>query len=105
MFRFGTKDRPLFIPVITGTSFLTLSLIMAHSYDDYNELYEIPPKFKNDKCCKECKKTFGIITWRHHCRNCGNSFCDNHSKYKKKIYKYGYYNKVRVCDECYTKIE
>ena len=28
-------------------------------------------------CCHKCKRTFGFLLRRGHCRNCGNIFCYN----------------------------
>ncbi|KAI0082564.1 FYVE-domain-containing protein [Panus rudis PR-1116 ss-1] len=32
--------------------------------------------------CRECRRRFGFITRRHHCRRCGRIFCDRCSSYR-----------------------
>ncbi len=51
--------------------------------------------------CAKCSNAFGVKTRRHHCRMCGNEFCDaccRHRLYLRNPYLRG---RVRVCDECF----
>lgn len=88
----------------------------------------IPPSYVPDgevlKCSNfECGKVFnslglggfgtfgtlgtlgGILgVGRHHCRNCGECFCNDCSRNFIPIPKYRYDEAVRVCDECHQKI-
>jgi hypothetical protein len=41
---------------------------------------------------------------RHHCRNCGKCFCGSCSRKFIPIQKYRYFEPVRVCNECHTKV-
>jgi len=34
-----------------------------------------PPPFAEDKACVTCDRVFSFALFRHHCRNCGGSFC------------------------------
>eukprot|EP00117_Sycon_ciliatum_P030467 scpid58309/ scgid5913/ Hepatocyte growth factor-regulated tyrosine kinase substrate; Hrs; Protein pp110 len=69
---------------------------------------EGPPDWVDDKeatQCHLCRTAFGVFTRRHHCRNCGNVFCDQCSSKESTIPKYGYETPVRVCDTCYSQLD
>jgi hypothetical protein len=40
----------------------------------------MPPAFAESKLCAICDRSFSITLFRHHCRFCGRSVCDDHSK-------------------------
>eukprot|EP00823_Brevimastigomonas_motovehiculus_P001668 TRINITY_DN12265_c0_g1_i1.p1 TRINITY_DN12265_c0_g1~~TRINITY_DN12265_c0_g1_i1.p1 ORF type:complete len:315 (-),score=74.43 TRINITY_DN12265_c0_g1_i1:210-1133(-) len=61
------------------------------------------PEFENFTACRKCLAAFTFTTRRHHCRNCGRSFCSNCSKKEIKLPHFGL-DKSRVCDACYEKI-
>lgn len=52
--------------------------------------------------CSLCQKEFSIIVRKHHCRNCGQIFCNECSSKMAPIAS----NKkpVRVCDSCYNEL-
>eukprot|EP01060_Flectonema_neradi_P024917 TRINITY_DN33796_c0_g1_i1.p1 TRINITY_DN33796_c0_g1~~TRINITY_DN33796_c0_g1_i1.p1 ORF type:complete len:202 (+),score=22.21 TRINITY_DN33796_c0_g1_i1:70-675(+) len=51
-------------------------------------------------CCElACKKRFGIMTRKHHCRGCGFIFCSLHCSQHTAISEFGY-TSARVCDNC-----
>ena len=60
-----------------------------------------PPWRKLD-ICFSCHKSFGPTRLRHHCRVCGNSFCQSHSSSSHSLPHLGYDPDVaeRVCDNC-----
>ena len=37
------------------------------------------------KACSKCNKVFSMTLRKHHCRDCGNVFCGNCSKYQLVI--------------------
>lgn len=58
--------------------------------------------------CKKCNTAFGLLTWRHHCRQCGEVFCDKCSSKRKAlpypVMRPGHARErglVRVCDDCF----
>lgn len=74
--------------------------------------------------CYNCSVSFGFLTRKHHCRNCGNIFCHSCSNYYVVIPKFitdkpepedywniSYYipalkhDKERVCRNCYDTIQ
>jgi len=63
-----------------------------------------PPEFKNSTKCQSCGTLFGLITRKHHCRHCGNTFCGPHSQKSLPLPSYGFAEPVRVCDKCYDDV-
>ncbi|KAL1866603.1 hypothetical protein VTK73DRAFT_4633 [Phialemonium thermophilum] len=53
-----------------------------------------------------CRRAFSYFTRRHHCRRCGNIFCDLHSAYEVPLDQDANYNPrgipSRACTYCYT---
>ena len=64
-----------------------------------------PPPFQKRDRCKQCRKAFGVTRYRHHCRHCGESFCQEHSSSRHPIPKVGYMTPARVCAACKGKLE
>eukprot|EP00457_Paulinella_chromatophora_P011121 gb/GEZN01011247.1/.p1 GENE.gb/GEZN01011247.1/~~gb/GEZN01011247.1/.p1 ORF type:complete len:268 (-),score=43.12 gb/GEZN01011247.1/:332-1135(-) len=64
-----------------------------------------PPEWKNADSCHKCNGKFTLINRKHHCRNCGNTFCGKDTSKKCGIPEYGITESARVCDECYDMIE
>uniref|UniRef100_A0A669PXP3 RUN and FYVE domain-containing protein 1 n=1 Tax=Phasianus colchicus TaxID=9054 RepID=A0A669PXP3_PHACC len=50
--------------------------------------------------CKQCEKEFSISRRKHHCRNCGDIFCNTCSSNELALPSYP--KPVRVCDTCHT---
>ncbi|DAZ93216.1 TPA: hypothetical protein N0F65_001568 [Lagenidium giganteum] len=59
------------------------------------------PRWCKDSQCKECGCKFTWLTRRHHCRQCGNSFCFEHSSRRLRLPHLGYADAQRVCDDCF----
>eukprot|EP00118_Oscarella_pearsei_P025346 m.308022 g.308022 ORF g.308022 m.308022 type:complete len:780 (+) comp43269_c0_seq1:89-2428(+) len=69
---------------------------------------EAAPDWVDDKSsstCHMCRSQFGkVMNRKHHCRNCGNIFCQQCSSKKARIPKFGFEEEVRVCDLCFRKL-
>ncbi|KAL2271448.1 hypothetical protein VTJ83DRAFT_819 [Remersonia thermophila] len=56
-----------------------------------------------------CKRTFSYFTRRHHCRKCGNIFCDQHSALEVPLDQDANFNPrgvpSRACDHCYAQFK
>eukprot|EP01125_Pyxidicula_operculata_P005349 TRINITY_DN1917_c0_g1_i7.p1 TRINITY_DN1917_c0_g1~~TRINITY_DN1917_c0_g1_i7.p1 ORF type:complete len:645 (-),score=90.90 TRINITY_DN1917_c0_g1_i7:266-2200(-) len=52
--------------------------------------------------CTLCKRSFTIITRRHHCRACGQLVCGNCSRNRMLVPAVDKKNKVRVCEFCFV---
>eukprot|EP00656_Telonema_subtile_P007167 TRINITY_DN13359_c0_g1_i2.p1 TRINITY_DN13359_c0_g1~~TRINITY_DN13359_c0_g1_i2.p1 ORF type:complete len:160 (-),score=11.49 TRINITY_DN13359_c0_g1_i2:272-751(-) len=50
--------------------------------------------------CRKCTVKFGVFTREHHCRACGECFCDDCSSQTIAIPSLGFKKAVRVCDRC-----
>ncbi|KAM8973906.1 RUN and FYVE domain-containing protein 1 [Pelodytes ibericus] len=50
--------------------------------------------------CKQCNKEFSIARRKHHCRNCGDIFCNTCSSSELSLPSYP--KPVRVCDPCHN---
>ncbi|KAI0213644.1 Zinc finger FYVE domain-containing protein 1 [Lamellibrachia satsuma] len=52
--------------------------------------------------CRKCESEFDVTVAIHHCRACGEGFCDECSLKRRKVPERGWGNElVRVCDGCY----
>ncbi|CAF1370632.1 unnamed protein product [Rotaria magnacalcarata] len=65
---------------------------------------DIAPEWRDDKECYRCRQVFTTFNRKHHCRACGEIFCDKCSSKQCAIPKYGMDRNVRVCDACYEKL-
>lgn len=64
---------------------------------------ESPPAWKRDDECAICRVAFGMFKHRHHCRNCGQSICSQHSADRKvTMTAKGFKTPQRVCVTCYA---
>ncbi|CAF1474234.1 unnamed protein product [Didymodactylos carnosus] len=52
--------------------------------------------------CMKCNQQFSVTVRKHHCRNCGNIFCDQCSS--KNTPLAASKKPVRVCDQCYKEL-
>ena len=59
---------------------------------------------KDALSCHNCKKEFGAFGSRHHCRNCGNIFCQPCCNEKTRMPHIDQKKLVRTCVNCYTEI-
>ena len=60
----------------------------------------LAPEWIDSDSCQLCGNNFNLINRKHHCRNCGKCVCNNCSKEKSILPKYGIMQEVRVCDDC-----
>jgi hypothetical protein len=56
------------------------------------------------KKCYICEVEFGILTRKHHCRNCGMAVCQNHAKNERIVPQVDETLKHRVCNLCMNPI-
>ena len=53
------------------------------------------------KACTGCLSSFGLLRRRHHCRRCGQVYCQSCSAFEASLPCHGYpLEKVRVCTPC-----
>lgn len=51
--------------------------------------------------CYKCHQTFSSNASKHHCRACGEGFCEQCSSRSQPVPYRGWLQDVRVCDDCY----
>lgn len=68
-------------------------------------LAESAPDWAEDDNCYRCRVEFGVFTRKHHCRACGQIFCDKCSNKQMLLPQFGIEKKVRVCEACFEKKE
>lgn len=86
--------------------------ILKSSGYKFPELKEADEMFKADTApewvdspeCNRCRTKFSLTVRRHHCRNCGQIFCDDCSSKTMPLPRFGYEKDVRVCDGCYVQL-
>ncbi|CAH1183817.1 unnamed protein product [Ceutorhynchus assimilis] len=62
------------------------------------------------RACFNCNISFvsgqnRVVPSKHHCRSCGEGFCEACSSQKCPVPQKGWTDPVRVCDGCYTELE
>ncbi|CAB4380285.1 ARM repeat-containing protein [Rhizophagus irregularis] len=87
------------------------SLSSSHSRNDslsQSELLDgfllVRPVWVDDetvKNCKGCEIGFTAIRRKHHCRQCGNIFCQECTSRKISLPQFGYITPERICNECF----
>jgi len=63
------------------------------------------PIFETFYACSGCSCNFGFIKRKHHCRNCGKTFCAGCSNFNIEIPTFGFVEPVRVCEPCYGSLK
>uniref|UniRef100_A0A8C6TMU2 FYVE-type domain-containing protein n=1 Tax=Neogobius melanostomus TaxID=47308 RepID=A0A8C6TMU2_9GOBI len=55
--------------------------------------------------CSGCSVRFSLTERRHHCRNCGQLFCQKCSRFQSEIKRLKISSPVRVCQNCYFNLQ
>ncbi|CAB3409124.1 unnamed protein product [Caenorhabditis bovis] len=67
---------------------------------------QVAPEWQDGNECYRCRTVFSMFTRKHHCRNCGQIFCDKCSSREMPLPQFGIDKEVRVCETCFeTKVD
>nr|XP_006814774.1 PREDICTED: hepatocyte growth factor-regulated tyrosine kinase substrate-like isoform X2 [Saccoglossus kowalevskii] len=62
------------------------------------------PEWVDGEVCHRCRVEFGMMQRKHHCRHCGQVFCNKCTSKSSTIPKFGIEKEVRVCEACHDKL-
>uniref|UniRef100_A0A673MEM7 RUN and FYVE domain-containing protein 1-like n=1 Tax=Sinocyclocheilus rhinocerous TaxID=307959 RepID=A0A673MEM7_9TELE len=81
---------------------LSQSKLKMEDFKEVNKALKGHAWLKDDEAtqCKQCQKEFSISRRKHHCRNCGDIYCNNCSSNELALPSYP--RPVRVCDVCHS---
>ncbi|KAK9295452.1 hypothetical protein QLX08_010231 [Tetragonisca angustula] len=89
----------------------TLNIMKAegHKFPTLKEsdamfIADTAPAWADGDVCHRCRVTFGMVQRKHHCRACGQVFCNQCSSKSTTLPKFGIEKEVRVCESCYGKV-
>ncbi|XP_064811261.1 RUN and FYVE domain-containing protein 1-like isoform X1 [Oncorhynchus masou masou] len=81
---------------------LSQSKLKMEDFKEVNKALKGQAWLKDDEAtqCKHCQKEFSIARRKHHCRNCGDIYCNSCSSNELALPSYP--RPVRVCDICHS---
>uniref|UniRef100_A0A8C1KM34 RUN and FYVE domain containing 1 n=1 Tax=Cyprinus carpio TaxID=7962 RepID=A0A8C1KM34_CYPCA len=83
---------------------LSQSKLKMEDFKEVNKALKVKRHawLKDDEAtrCKQCQKEFSISRRKHHCRNCGDIYCNSCSSNELALPSYP--RPVRVCDICHS---
>ncbi|XP_034037349.1 RUN and FYVE domain-containing protein 2 [Thalassophryne amazonica] len=81
---------------------LSQSKLKMEDFKEVNKALKGHAWLKDDEAshCKHCQKEFSISRRKHHCRNCGDIYCNSCSSNELALPSFP--RPVRVCDVCHS---
>ena len=102
----GFKDKPKLKVASNLYNIMKAEGYKFPAVTDTSDMFksEKAPTWSDGDECSKCHSEFGLMQRKHHCRACGNIFCNKCSSKQAIIPKYGIEKEVRVCDACYGEL-
>ncbi|GAU95728.1 hypothetical protein RvY_07301 [Ramazzottius varieornatus] len=99
----GFRDKPQYRIVQDTVNLMKLEGYKFPAMKAADALFvaESAPEWQEGDCCHRCRTNFNIANRKHHCRNCGQIFCNKCSGKVSALPKFGIEKEVRVCDTCH----
>ncbi|GMT23393.1 hypothetical protein PFISCL1PPCAC_14690, partial [Pristionchus fissidentatus] len=97
--------QPAYKLIVDTHNLLKLSGFTFPPLKDPESMYiaQVAPEWVDGDKCYRCRTEFGMFTRKHHCRACGQIFCDPCSSKNMALPLLGIEKPVRVCDSCSEK--
>uniref|UniRef100_A0A671U7A2 RUN and FYVE domain containing 1 n=1 Tax=Sparus aurata TaxID=8175 RepID=A0A671U7A2_SPAAU len=91
-----------FLKVFVFLNLSQRSKLKMEDFKEVNKALKGHAWLKDDEAtsCKQCQKEFSIARRKHHCRNCGDIYCNSCSGNELALPSYP--RPVRVCDMCHS---
>lgn len=103
---FVFKDKPEYSAIQDAYEELKNKGYTFPEFSENDAMFSVvcAPNWKEESFCHRCKVAFTTFRRRHHCRNCGNSFCAECSSERTVLPQFGIEKEVRVCDHCFEQL-
>uniref|UniRef100_A0A8C2ZNR0 RUN and FYVE domain containing 1 n=1 Tax=Cyclopterus lumpus TaxID=8103 RepID=A0A8C2ZNR0_CYCLU len=101
-YMFLVKRVPFCKVFVFLSPFVKRSKLKMEDFKEVNKALKGHAWLKDDEAtqCKQCEKEFSIARRKHHCRNCGDIYCNCCSSNELALPSYP--RPVRVCDVCHA---
>lgn len=98
-------NKPEYKIVVDTHNLLKLAGVDFPSVKEADAMFlaQVAPDWADGPECYRCRTEFGLLNRKHHCRACGQIFCDRCSSREMALPQFGIEKEVRVCDACYEK--
>ena len=98
-------NKPEYKIVVDTPTLMKLAAFDFPSLKEADAMFmaQVAPEWADGPECYRCRSIFTVFTRKHHCRACGQIFCDKCSSREMALPQFGIEKEVRVCETCYEK--
>ena len=101
----GPEPEPVSSAAAAAASSPLASLAAASAAAEAEGAARRPVTFEEVDACRTCNASFGMFTRRHHCRECGRSYCSDHCGTRMALPRRGHTDPKLVCNSCVRVLE